>query len=170
MTLTFTRKYPDIWEIAHLKRTTAFKRSDNVHLLHQLDDLFVGAFFSAFSIYLKHFCLTPELCSSSLLTHQRQLGSLRKVGRLAAKTQNLHTVHEYLTLPNVCVWRYGVNEGQIFCSKVEQDEEVMVLPELRVTWTNPGQRMGVAVYLLTHVELYETLENPGRTGPPLRLN
>lgn len=48
--------------------------------------------------------------------------------------------------------------------KVQQDEEVMVLPELRVTWTNPGQCLGVAVYLLTHVEVYKGPENPGRTG------
>lgn len=44
----------------------------------------------------------------------------------------------------------------------------MVLPELEVAWTNPGQSMGVAAYLLTHVELHEILENPGGTGPTLR--
>lgn len=54
--------------------------------------------------------------------------------------------------------------------KVQQDEEVMVLPELRVTWTNPGQCLGVAVYLLTHVEVYKGPVNPGRTGPLLRLS
>lgn len=82
------------------------------------------------------------------------------------KIQNLRTVYASLSLPDMCEWRQGVNEGPSSRSKVEQDEEVMALPELRLTWTDPGQCME----RLTHVELYETLENLGRTGLPLRPN
>lgn len=41
-----------------------FKSSVTVQLLHQQDDLFAGAFFSAFSIYLKHLlnCAAAPCC------------------------------------------------------------------------------------------------------------
>lgn len=63
----------------------------------------------SFSIYLVHF--EPELCSSFLLSHQRWLESLRKGEHLAVKTPNLCTVYASLSLPDMCEWRQGVNEG-----------------------------------------------------------